>query len=227
MNFRKYIKNKKLITKIVSLILLSLTIFSVFSYQNHKINDLEYNLQTKQQIEEMSLGRTSTQMDTQKIKVKFNELMSYQVFSGKISFTHSYEYSRDSILGFKSRCTLKGTADTYFSYNVDLANADIEENDYKIVITLDKPYLDKDTLHVAKDSIHIIENESGSNIFANKNDSRKTMQYFIDSLEDKAYEDIKDYYDNHEMDFLEKSARYQIRDLAKRFTSKKVKVRIK
>lgn len=216
--------NKKL-RKLIAGALIIFSLSSLFIYQHNKIKDLEYQNYEIQMVQDRASDTTVTQMNQKKIEEKFNELHTYKIFDSEINFKHTYNYERDSVLGLKAKETYVATSDIYFQYDVNLANADITELEHEIIISIDKPYLDKDSLHVVKDTIHPMESECSSNILTNKDDSRKVQQYYIASLEDKAYEDIKDYYKDRD-DYIRDKTKKEIKELVESFVSQKVKVEI-
>ena len=73
--------------------------------------------------------------------------------------------------------------------------------------------------------MHPIESECSSNILTNKDDTRKVQQYYIASLEDKAYDDIENYYKDRD-DYIRDKTKKEVKELVESFVNKKVKVEI-
>ena len=216
--------NKKL-RKLIAGALIIFSLSSLFIYQHNKIKDLEYQNYEVKMVQDRASDTTVTQMNQKKIEEKFNELHTYKIFDSKINFKHTYNYDRESVLGLHAKETYVATSDIYFQYDVNLVNSDITEYDNEIVISIDEPYLNKDSLHVVKDTIHPLESECSSNILTNKDDTRKVQQYYITTLEEKAYEDIEDYYKDRD-DYIRDKTKKEVKELVESFVDKKVKVEI-
>lgn len=218
-------KHKKTIGVIMAIMLA----FGGFGFQWHKINTLKEELHTKHQIElrERKTESIETKMYKDTVEEKFNELKSYKVVDGKINFKHRYNYEDDYALGLKKRISIGGFCDVYYQYDVDLSTAEIHETEKKIIIKLDKPTLNVDSLHAVKNSYQQIKSETTYNLFANKEDSRTAMQYFFESLEDRAIEDIDELYEVEKQNHLEYNAKKEVKNLVKTFVDKKVIVEYK
>ena len=203
--------------------------FGSFGFQWHKINTLKEELYTKHQIElrERKTESIETKMYKDTVEEKFNELKSYKVVDGKINFKHKYNYEDDYALGLKKRVTIGGFCDVYFQYDVDLSKAEIQETDKKIVIKIDRPTLNEDSLHAVKNSYQQIKSETTYNLFANKEDSRTAMQFYYESLEDRAIKEIGELYEKEKENHLEYNAKKEVKNLVKTFVDKKVQVEFK
>ena len=218
-------KNKKTIAVVMAILLT----FGCLGLQWHKINTLKEELFTKQQIElrERRTESIETKMYKNTIEEKFNELKSYKVVDGRINFKHKYNYEDDYALGLKKRVTIGGFCDVYFQYDVDLSKAEIQETDKKIVIKIDRPTLNEDSLHAVKNSYQQIKSETTYNLFANKEDSRTAMQFYYESLEDRAIKEIGELYEEEKENHLEYNAKKEVKNLVKTFVDKKVQVEFK
>ena len=218
-------KNKKTIAVVMAILLT----FGCLGLQWHKINTLKEELFTKQQIElrERKTESIETKMYKNTIEEKFNELKSYKVVDGRINFKHKYNYEDDYALGLKKRVTIGGFCDVYFQYDVDLSKAEIQETDKKIVIKIDRPTLNEDSLHSVKNSYQQIKSETTYNLFANKEDSRTAMQFYYESLEDRAIKEIGELYEEEKENHLEYNAKKEVKNLVKTFVDKKVQVEFK
>ena len=218
-------KNKKTIAVVMAILLT----FGCLGLQWHKINTLKEEFFTKQQIElrERKTESIETKMYKNTIEEKFNELKSYKVVDGRINFKHKYNYEDDYALGLKKRVTIGGFCDVYFQYDVDLSKAEIQETDKKIVIKIDRPTLNEDSLHAVKNSYQQIKSETTYNLFANKEDSRTAMQFYYESLEDRAIKEIGELYEEEKENHLEYNAKKEVKNLVKTFVDKKVQVEFK
>lgn len=215
--------------KTIGIIMAIMLAFGSFGFQWHKINTLKEELYTKQQIElrERKTESIETKMYKDTVEEKFNELKSYKVVDGKINFKHKYNYEDDYALGLKKRISIGGFCDVYYQYDVDLSTAEIHETEKKIVIKLDKPTLNVDSLHAVKNSYKQIRSETTYNLFANKEDSRTAMQYYYESLEDRAIEEIGELYEVEKQNHLEYNTKKEVKNLVKTFVDKKVQVEFK
>ena len=215
--------------KTIGIIMAIMLAFGSFGFQWHKINTLKEELYTKHQIElrERKTESIETKMYKDTVEEKFNELKSYKVVDGKINFKHRYHYEDDYALGLKKRISIGGFCDVYYQYDVDLSTAEIHETEKKIVIKLDKPALNVDSLHAVKNSYQQIKSETTYNLFANKEDSRTAMQYYYESLEDRAIEEIGELYETEKQNHLEYNTKKEVKNLVKTFVDKKVQVEFK
>lgn len=217
--------DKSILKKVLIGLSVGLILIGIFTYQYRKINKLEYDLNIKKQVEERATDYTETQMDKNTIEEKFNELQTYKVFDGKINFKHVYNYDAEGILGIHRKCKLTATSDVYYQAEVSLAEAEIEETEDKITITLENPFIDEDTVHRIKNTMHIIEDETNTSLLSNKEDVRKTSQYWEESLDETAYKSISDYYKlDGNMDYIKSKAKKEVKKLVGKFTDKKVVV---
>lgn len=215
--------------KTIGIIMAIMLAFGSFGFQWHKINTLKEELYTKHQIElrERKTESIETKMYKDTVEEKFNELKSYKVVDGKINFKHKYNYEDDYALGLKKRISIGGFCDVYYQYDVDLSTAEIHETERKITIKLDKPTLNVDSLHAVKSSYKQIKSETTYNLFANKEDSRTAMQYYYESLEDRAIEEIGELYETEKQNHLEYNTKKEVKNLVKTFVDKKVQVEFK
>lgn len=217
--------SKGAIKKVLAGLLIFVTITSGFIYQNRKISTLETELYHKQRVEERMSDVTITQYDKESIELKFNEIQEYKIFNSKISVKHTYQYEEESFLGFHKRATLTGTANVYFEYHISLADSYIEETDSKVKITLNNVYLDRETVHLEKDSFIRIDDECSNNILTGYETGEKVRDYWNDSLIDKSYEYIEDYYNDSAK--VQSYACKEVKALVETITNKKVEVNFK
>ena len=213
----------------IAVVLAVLTLIGGFSYQWHKIKTLEREVFNKQQIE-MRLNKTEsieTYMYEETIREKFNELKTYKVLDGKLNFKHTYNYTDDVILGLEKKIKITAFNDVYFQYDLDLSTAQIYETDKKIVVKIDKPYLNEETLHVVKNSTQIVKSATTYSILSTKKDTQTAMQYYYESLEDRAIKDITTLYETEKQNHLKYNAKKEVKKLVETFVDKKVVVKYK
>lgn len=203
--------------KIVIGILLGVSILftSIFIGQHNKINNLKRDLYIQTQTTEQRQNYTETTIDTSTIKEKFNNEKKYEILNSTINIKHSYHYERDSILGFKSRYQLTGTADFYYSYVVNLSSYEIiEANKNKLKISVDKPRLDKESCHRVSNTFYRLDDECTANIMSNKNDAETTTRQWEDTFDKKGLENVKEYYNlKNKNNILESRAKTAITEL--------------
>jgi hypothetical protein len=214
--------SKKAFIKIISGLLIFVTILTGFGYQNHKIKDLEEELYFKHKIEERAGDSITTKYDKESIETKFNSIQEYKIFSSRISVKHKYDMTEEAILGFDKKATLTGNANVYFQYNVSLADANISETDDKITIELKSIYLDRDTVNIVPNSFIRLDDECSKNLLANYKSGEKIMDYWNQSLIEKSYEYIEENYNDSIK--IRAYATREIKDLVNTITDKKVEV---
>lgn len=219
---------KNIRDKVVAFVLIGLAVVGGimgFVHQQNKINDLQYQLNIKRQVEERASDYTISSYDTKNIEFKFNEIKEYKVMSSTISMKHKYLYEDEAFLGFHRKATLTANANIYFQYNVSLATADIKETNDEITITLSKAYLDKDTVHIVPNTFVRIEDECSHNILSNYEQGRKVQQYWTESAIDNSYKHIEEYFDDSCK--VEAYTKEQVKELVQTLTNKNVVVNIK
>lgn len=219
--------NKKIVKQVIAslLIVLSLSSTIMLGFKQSKINDLQYQLEMKQDIDERSSNYTISSYDTENIELKFNQIKEYKIMDSSISMKHKYIYEDEAFLGFHKRAILTANVNIYFQYNVALADANIKETNDEIIITLTKAYLDKSTVHIIPNTFIRIEDECSHNILSNYNEGRKIQQYWVESAIDNSYKYIEEYFnDSKKVDTYTKE---QIKELVQTLTNKKVIINIK
>ena len=208
---------KELRKKVISCVLVGMTLlgaFVGFKHQQNKINDLQYQLDIKQQVEERGTHYTESMINVKTIKSEFNRLNSYRIFEGSINMKHKYNFTEDSILGLKKKGTLSATADIYYQYEVDLSNAEITIQNDIINIKLPRPTLNENSVHRKVDTFHIIEDETTMNWLMRDKEGVKIMRYWEDTFDIKATQQIKDYYNTVDNEsYLKSIAKREVRDL--------------
>ena len=166
----------------------------LLTYQGKKINELQHNLEIKQQIDERKSAESYSVLNTKTIEEEFNKLGSYSVLkNSKISMTHNYEYQEDAWLGLKRKAVLKGTGNLVYSYDISLKSADIkldvEHN--TITISIDEPYLDEESVHLEQDSLII---DSDYNWLCRTEEGGKVTQYFVDDFVEDGIKNLTEHY---------------------------------
>lgn len=220
---RKDIRDKVIAGLLIGLAVLGM--FIGFKTQQDKINELEYQLNIKQQVQERATDYTVTTYDTKNIQLKFNEIKEYKIMSSEISMKHKYIYEDEAFLGLHRKAILTANANVYFQYNVALADAEINETENKIIITISKAYLDKDTVHIVPNTFVRIEDECSHNILSNYEVGRKVQQYWNDSAVEKSYNYIEEYFNDSCK--VQAYTKEQIKNLVQTLTNKNVEIIIK
>lgn len=159
-----------------------------------EINQLEKELQIQQNITDQKHNYTETLIDTSSIKEKLNEECNFKIFDGTINIRHAYVYERDSLLGFKSKYKLVGTADFYYAFTVDLSQSTIlKATKNEIVIEVPRASADEGSFHRVANSFVRNDKESSMNILSNKIDAEKATRQWEDSFDTKGIEHVKTY----------------------------------
>ena len=159
-----------------------------------EINQLEKELQIQQNITDQKHNYTETLIDTSSIKEKLNEECNFKIFDGTINIRHAYVYERDSLLGFKSKYKLVGTADFYYAFTVDLSQSTIlKATKNEIVIEVPRASADESSFHRVANSFVRNDKESSMNILSNKIDAEKATRQWEDSFDTKGIEHVKTY----------------------------------
>lgn len=214
--------NKRIDKKLIRNIVIGLVVFTItlggltLGFNRNKIENLENQLEMKQDIDNRNGGYSKTLIDTKTIENEFNKLNNYKIFEGKINMKHTYEYNRDSLLGMKAKGKLTATSDIYYQYELSLADADvvIGEDNKTINITLPTPKINEQSVHRVNDTFRIIEDESTNNFIMNDKDGMKIQQYWEETFDKRGMEEIKDYYSMEDkQDFLNSNAKKEIKDL--------------
>lgn len=213
-------RNKRISKKARSIViglLLGITLLGTitfgFSYQHKKINELEKQIYIEQNTTDERLNYSETELDTSSIEEELNELNTYTVLSNKVKIKHTYNYSREKLLGMRGNATLVGEQEFYYEYCVDLANAEILSYTKEgIKIAIDKPRLNEDTCHGIKNTFVKLEDDSNSSLLINKDDTERLMTQWQDTYERDSKEKVKDL-DNQ--DKLNSIAKSQVRNLMK------------
>lgn len=162
--------------------------------QWYEINQLEKELQIQQNITDQKHNYTETLIDTSSIKEKLNEECNFKIFDGTINIRHAYVYERDSLLGFKSKYKLVGTADFYYAFTVDLSQSTIlKATKNEIVIEVPRASADESSFHRVANSFVRNDKESSMNILSNKIDAEKATRQWEDSFDTKGIEHVKTY----------------------------------
>lgn len=214
--------NKRIDKKLIRNIVIGLVVFTItlggltLGFNRNKIENLENQLEMKQDIDNRNGGYSKTSIDTKTIENEFNKLNNYKIFEGKINMKHTYEYNRDSLLGMKAKGRLTATSDIYYQYELSLSDADvvIGYNNKTINITLPTPKLNEQSVHRVNDTFRIIEDESTNNFIMNDKDGMKIQQYWEETFDKRGIEEIRDYYlIKDKQDFLNSNAKKEIKDL--------------
>lgn len=180
--------------KIIAVTLAGTITAGVMLNQWCEINQLEKELQIQQNITDQKHNYTETLIDTSSIEEKLNEECNFKIFDGTINIRHAYVYERDSLLGFKSKYKLVGTADFYYAFTVDLSQSTIlKATKNEIVIEVPRASADESSFHRVANSFVRNDKESSMNILSNKIDAEKATRQWEDSFDTKGIEHVKTY----------------------------------
>lgn len=203
-------------------LLMAMAIIGTMIYNFNK-KDIKEQEQTRQGVTKS----IQTEMYTDTIREKFNELKSYKVLDGVINMQHTYNYEKETVLGLKKKVNITAFADIYYEFNIDLRDVDIKEAKDKIIVKVDYPYLDQNTINIKPNSTKVIDSKTSSNMLANKEDNRIAMQYFSESLVKVASRNIDRLYGSEKKNHLEYNCKKEVRKLVETFVDKDVEVEFK
>ena len=190
MNFKKY-ASKKVIAIVMSVML----IVGGYFNQQHRINDLQRELQIQQNITDQRYNYTDTQIDISTLKERLNKECNFKITDGTINIKHTYVYQRDSILGMKSKYKLVGTADFYYSSSVNLRQANITKaTKYKITMEVPRASIDTKACHRVANTFVRMNDECDDNFLANKSDTEKATRQWEDTFDTKGLQYVQEYF---------------------------------
>ncbi|MGN1379142.1 MAG: hypothetical protein ACI4XR_01935, partial [Bacilli bacterium] len=223
----KSIRNKVIVGVLVFVTLLGGGIG--YKHQQNKINELQYQLEMKQDIDNKNKGQYISIADIESIENEFNKLNSYTVFTGNINLKHTYIYERDSMFGLHARSQMVANASCYYEYKVDLKNANISVNydTNTIDITLPKAVLNETSVHIKNNTFKLVEKECTRNILMNTRDGQLLQRYWSETFNESAIDKIKEIYDTQEkQEYLEKITKMEVMDLINTLGLNKINVKI-
>jgi hypothetical protein len=185
----------------------------LINHQNNKIDKLEDELYLKTQNEQRASDYYSSTVNIKTIQTKFNTLNEYPILKDStISMNHTYNYTSDSILGLKKQITLSGRGELQYSINVNLSGAIITQKNNTIIVEIEKPYIDIESVHL-KDSTLIMDKES-ANWIANKYDGMEAQRLYYDSFNISGRNKVLDLYNTQDKQkYLEKAAITEVQNL--------------
>ncbi len=218
--------NLDIIKKIVigTVIGLMIIMACIFKYQGDKIDRLEHDLVIKQEEHTQEFDYTETEAYAKTVEESFNETGELIVMEGKVNIKHKYVLDEKGWLGVNQTETLTATADAYYEFTTPLNRADIEVKGTKIIVTIKAPELKKGATHRVANTMHVIEDETGSSFFSTKENTRKAVRYWEDTFDKRANERIEGLYKD---DDLRKEAIKQVEELVKHLTgNNKIEVRV-
>ncbi len=196
----------------------------IFKYQGDKIDRLEHDLVIKQEEYTQEFDYTETEAYAKTIEETFNETGDLIVMEGMVNIKHKYVLDQKGWLGINQTETLTATANAYYEFTTPLNRADIEVKGSKIIVTIKAPELKDEATHRVANTMHVIEDETGSSLFSTKENARKAVRYWEDTFDKRANERIEGLY---KKDDLNKEAIKQVEDLVKHLTgNSKVEVRV-
>ena len=210
------IKSKRVKEKVIIGLLILLTtlgLFMGFRSQQNKINSLQDQLKLHQVKQEESLGTIDSQLDVDTVKGEFNRLVDYSILKDyEVNMKHSYEYEKDWLLGLKKKGNLSAYGTVVYDVDVRLTNADVYYNDKgTLIIKLDKPFVNQNSVHLKPNSMLIDEEETDTNILCNEVDGSNLMQYWTDTFTSSAIEKLENWYsEDYQRDKMNDIAKQEI-----------------
>lgn len=207
---------KKIRNRIIAGVLIFMTVLTsgTIIYQRHQMNEMHHQLQLKQQIENQQVrGFTESKLNISTIKGEFNRLQDYPILKNyKVTMNHSYIFKKDAPLGFHRKGVLKGSATVVYDIDVRLADAEITEGENGLIyIKLEKPFLNKESVHMQTDTLIIDEDKSEMNMLCRDKEGKEIMQYFMNTFVTSATEKLEEHYkDDYQQKKLDSIAKQEI-----------------
>ena len=189
MKFKKYASRK-----VIAVVMSAMLVIGGFFNQQHRINDLQRELQIQQNMTDQRYNYSDTQIDISTLKERLNKECNFKIMDGTINIKHTYVYQRDSILGMKSKYKLVGTADFYYSSTVNLRQANITKaTKNRITLEVPRASLDTKACHRVANTFVRMNDECDDNFLANKTDTEKATRQWEDSFDTKGVEYVQNY----------------------------------
>lgn len=190
MRFRKYAS-----AKVVVILATTLLIFGGMMFQHKKIVDLKNQVTTQKTTIEQLTNRTNTFIDLKSIETKLNVQCEFKITDGKVNIKHSYEYTRDGILGINHTNKIVGTADLYYQLTTNLRYAKVLYADYnQINVMVELPEVNDKACHRIVGSFRRMDDECSQSILSNRVDAQTALNHWEDTFDLKGIEKIKEYY---------------------------------
>ncbi len=190
MRFRKYAS-----AKVVAILASTLLILGSMMFQHKKIVDLKNQVTTQKTTIEQLTNRTNTFIDVNSIETKLNVQCEFKITDGKVNIKHSYEYSRDGMLGMQHTNKIVGTADLYYQLTTNLRYAKVLYADYdQINVMVELPEVNDKACHRVVGSFRRMDDECSQSILSNRLDAQTALNHWEDTFDLKGIEKIKEYY---------------------------------
>lgn len=190
MRFRKYAS-----AKVITILTTMLLIFGSMMVQHKKIVDLKNQVTTQQNTIERLTNRTNTFLDIKTIEKKLNTQCEFKIVHGKVNIKHTYEYTREGMLGIDHKNKIVGTADLYYELTTDLRHAKVlyvDDNQIRVVVKL--PEINDKACHRVVGTFKRIDDECSQTILSNRLDAQVALNHWEDTFDTKGIETIKEYY---------------------------------
>lgn len=213
------LKNKAYMKMLLTTMLGAMIILSSMFIinQNRKIDKLEDELYLKQQNEQKASDYYQSILNEKTIQSKFNELHEYPVLKDcAVDMDHSYSYTAEGRMGIKKHVELNGTGKLQYDVCVKLSTAIItsSNNGRDVLIQIEAPYVDVDSIHMAKNSL-IMRGEDYS-FFANKSDGAQAQKLFMESFVNSGVGKVSELYSTQaKQNYIEKAAKSEIHSLVR------------
>lgn len=200
MKFKKK-ANKDIFKKVVVglLVAVALIVGSVFKHQTNEIETLKHDLYIKQEVVAQERDYTESEVIAKSIEDKFNETGDLIVVEGKMSMKHKYVLDETIILGLKQNETLVATADCYYQFITPLNEAKVTVKNGAINIKIPDVQLNKDATHKIPNTMHVIQDESGSSLFSTKETAKMAAIRWSNTFDMRANERIEGLYKQQEL----------------------------
>ncbi len=186
--------------------------------QKKRITDLENKLQLKYQLEDQrTYGYTESSISEKTIVGEFNRLQDYAILKNyKITMTHTYHYDKNGVLGIHKRGRLSGSATCVYDIDVRLSEAKVVRDKGVFIITLKKPFLNQESVHMEQNTLLINHDRTNMNIFCGDREGSEIMMYFMNSFNTSAIDKLKDYYEtDYQQEKLRAIAKQEVGNLLK------------
>ena len=190
MRFKKYAS-----AKVVAILSATLILFGSMFYQHKTINELRNQNATQQTKIEQLTNRNETFIDIKSIETKLNCQCEFKITHGKVNIKHTYEYTREGLLGMEHKNKIVGTADLYYELTTDLRYAKVTYADCdQINVVVQLPEINDKACHRVVGSFRRMDDECSQSILSNRLDAQTALNHWEDAFDIKGIEQVKEYY---------------------------------
>lgn len=210
MKFRKYAS-----VKVVVILTSTLLIFGGMMFQHKKMVDLKNQVTTQKTTIEQLTNCTNTFIDINSIETKLNKQCEFKIADGKVNIKHTYEYTRDGMLGMEHKIKITGTADLYYQLTTDLRYAKVlYADDDQINVMVQLPEINDKACHRVVGTFRRMDAECSQTILSNKLDAQTALNHWEDTFDTKGIEHVREYYTYNDIkNMLIKNTEEQIQTL--------------